>query len=149
MRNFTKQLAVIATLLFASTSLFAQFASADFTVNYGYLYGSEDSYISADDDFGGWVSDGAGNAYVIHANKTIDYTESNIVVTKLQLSDGSVLWSKKYGAEDRGEKLVEPGGNGITVGGASTRNIAIDGDGNIYIICSIYDGFYRPYVACL
>ena len=148
MNRFTKIL-FIAIFLIANTNLFAQFAGADFTVDYGYLYGSSASYTDADDDFGGWVSDGAGNAYVIHANKTIDYTESNIVVTKLELATGNIVWSKKYGAEDRGEKLVEPGGNGITVGGASTRNIAIDASGDIYIICNIHTGFYRAYVAKL
>ena len=137
----------ILVLIFSVNKTFAQFANADFTVNYGYLYGSSATYTDADDDFGGWVSDGAGNAYVIHANKTIDYTESNIIISKVQLSDGTILWSKKYGSDSRGEKLVEPGGNGITVGGASSRNIAIDADGNVYFICNIYDGYYRPYVA--
>ncbi len=140
---------MLASLLFFGVKTYAQFSNADFAVNYGYLYGSSASYSDADDDFGGWVSDGNGNAFVIHANKTIDYTQSNIVVSKVQLSDGTVLWSKKYGSETRGEKLVEPGGNGITVGGASTRNIAIDANGDIYIICSIHDGFYRSYVAKL
>ena len=135
--------------LFAVNKTFAQFANADFTVNYGYLYGSNASFSDADDDFGGWVSDGAGYAYSIHANKTIDENQSNIVVTKVQLSDGTIVWSKKYGSETRGEKLIEPGGNGITVGGASTRNIAIDADGNIYIICNINDNAYRAYVAKL
>jgi len=134
-------------ILFSIKATFAQFEKADFTVNYGYLYGSSATYSDADDDFGGWVSDGAGNAYVIHANKTIDRTQSNIIISKVQLSDGAILWSKKYGSDSRGEKLVEPGANGITVGGASTRNIAIDGDGNVYFICNILDGFYRPYVA--
>ncbi len=139
---------LVAVILYA-TNIFAQFDNADFTVDYGYLYGSSASYADADDDFGGWVTDGNGTAYIIHANKTIDLTQSNIVVTKFDLVNGSVIWSKKYGSESRGEHLVEPGGNGITVGGASSRNIAIDNDGNIYITCSIYDGFYRIYTAKL
>ena len=61
-------LLINATLLLSSLNTFSQFANADFTVNYGYLYGSDGSYPNASDDFGGWVSDGSGNAYVYQTN---------------------------------------------------------------------------------
>ncbi len=128
---------------------FAQFPHANFSVMYGYLYGSSAYFSDADDDFGGWVTDGNGMAYIIHANKTINEDQSNIVVTKFNLENGTIVWAKNYGSDSRGEHLIEPGGNGITEGGASTRNIAIDADGNIYITCSIKDGFYRIYTAKL
>ncbi len=138
---------ILACLLCTASKVKAQFPSADFNVNYGYLYGNNSPYNNADDDFGGWVHDGNGNVYMIHANRTIAINESNIVITKMRLSDGTIIWAKKYGSDARGEKLFEPGGNGITIGGAGTGYIAMDGNGDLYFTCSIYSDFYRTYVA--
>ncbi len=141
------KLSILTGLAFLAFQVKAQFPSANFNVNYGYLYGSNSPYNNADDDFAGWVHDGNGIVYILHANKTIDQTQSNPVITKMRLSDGTILWAKKYGNDSRGEKLFDPGANGITQGGAGSRNIAIDSNGDIYFTCSILDDFYRPYVA--
>ncbi len=140
-------LSILSFLICLAFQAKAQFPSADFNVNYGYLYGSEANYNTADDDFGGWVHDGNGNVYMIHANKTIDVTQSNVVITKMNISTGNIIWAKKYGSDTRGEKLVDPGSNGITVGGAGTSHIKMDSNGDLYFTCTIYNNFDRCYVA--
>ncbi len=143
-----KKISIIVMILLSVTYSIVAFAQAPpeagFGIDYGHLMGGG-SY--SEDDFGGWVNDGNGNVFILHANKEIEINSSDIIITKMQLSDGSVVWQKRYGNSSRGERLIEPGGNGITVGGAGTSSIAMDENGDLYFTCSIHTGFYRIYVA--
>ncbi len=109
----------------------AQPSEADFTINYSYLFGGEQ-----DDDLGGFKIDTNGNMYLLSSYYNSSWAD--ILLTKFSAADGSIVWSKKWGTSDE-DDLKEPGENGITSGGASNNNLAIDSNGDIYFTAAVKD----------
>jgi hypothetical protein len=98
--------------------------ASNFDVQLGKMFGGAE-----DDDNGGMVLDNSGNMYLISSYYTTSWAD--IIVGSFKSTDGTARWVKKIGGSYE-DDLPEPGENGITAGGASSRCIATDGT-DIYI----------------
>lgn len=115
------------------------YTAADFTLNWKKSWGT----IYAD-DFGGGVMDVSGNMYFTGATQP-DGSYADIFVTKINLATQTLVWSKSFDAGNQ-DFQASPGENGHTQGGAGSRNIAIDNNGDIYICGNTKQGFYEVVV---
>lgn len=113
---------------------------AGFTTNYKKNFGT-----SLEEDFAGSVIDNNGNIYIVGSSQPDGYT-ANIIVTKINLSNQQIIWSKSLDAGDQ-DFQPSPSENGHSNGGGGSRCIAIDDSGNIYIAGSSKQGFYEAFIA--
>jgi Beta-propeller repeat len=112
---------------------------ADFTLNWKKSWGT--TYA---DDFGGGVVDASGNMYYTGATQP-DGSYADMFITKINLATQALVWSKSFdgGNQDFQASSSE---NGHSQGGAGSRNIAIDSNGDIYICGNTKQGFYEVVV---
>ncbi|OFX27883.1 MAG: hypothetical protein A2033_06450 [Bacteroidetes bacterium GWA2_31_9] len=113
---------------------------ADFTLNWEKAWGT-----AYEDDFSGAVTDNAGNMYFVGTSQPDGYA-ANIFITKMNLTNQSVVWSKSYDLGDR-DYQPSPSENGHSQGGGGSRCIAIDATGNIYIAGTTKQGFNDVFIA--
>lgn len=115
------------------------YTAADFTLNWKKAWGTNYA-----DDFGGGVMDASGNMYFTGATQP-DGSYADMFVTKINLATQTLVWSKSF---DSGYQdfQASPGENGHTQGGAGSRNIAIDSNGDIYVCGNTKQGFFEVVV---
>lgn len=113
---------------------------ADFTTNWQKAWGTQDA-----DDFSGAVVDNSGNLYFVGASEPDGYA-ADVFLTKFNLSNQTVEWSKSYDLGDR-DYQPSPSENGHSQGGGGSRCIAIDAAGNVYIAGTTKQGFNEVFVA--
>jgi len=112
---------------------------ADFTTNYKKSFGT-----SLEEDFAGSVIDNNGNIYIVGSSQPDGYA-ANVLVTKINLSNQQIVWSKSLDAGDQ-DFQPSPSENGHSNGGGGSRCIAIDASGDIYITGGSKQGFYEAFV---
>lgn len=104
-----------------------------------YAWGTEST-----DDFAGSVIDADGNMYILSSSSGTSYiTELNLV--KISLLTDSLIWSKTI-SSSYSLFFPSPSENGVSQGGAGSRCIAIDADGNIYIAGTCTKGYHQVFV---
>lgn len=112
---------------------------AGFTTNYKKNFGT-----SLEEDFSGSVIDNNGNIYIVGSSQPDGYA-ANVIVTKINLSNQQIVWSKTLDAGDQ-DFQPSPSENGHSNGGGGSRCIAIDASNNIYITGGSKQGFYQAFV---
>lgn len=112
---------------------------ASINLKFNFAWGTE-----GDDNFAGSVVDADGNMYILSGSTSLNYVQK-IHLTKISLINDSLIWSKTISSP---YSLFFPTSsyNGLSHDEASSKYIATDQSGNVYIAGTCTKGYNQVFV---